>query len=179
MSSSAATVPHTADAAPRSGFVLRVVGPSGSGKTTLVERLVEALAARGVRVATAKSAQHHAAPVDKPGSDTERLLRAGSAVCAGGFADQVVVRTPAGTDFAWTVQWLAAIAGVVLVEGGHELDFPALEIVVPNRPRPSRGERIVGRVTAGETAPGEFHRDDIEAIADVVLREAALVDRGS
>ena len=54
-----------------------VSGPSGSGKTTLVERLIPALAARGVAVATVK---HHRGRVetDRAGKDTWRHRRAGA-----------------------------------------------------------------------------------------------------
>jgi len=62
--------------------VVGVAGPSGAGKTTLVERLVDAFAAEGRRVATAKSI-HHAIEPDDPGTDTHRHRTAGAAATVG------------------------------------------------------------------------------------------------
>lgn len=62
--------------------VVGVAGPSGSGKTTLVERLVDAFAAEGRRVATVKSIHHPIEP-DDPGTDTHRHRTAGAAATVG------------------------------------------------------------------------------------------------
>jgi len=55
------------------------VGHSGSGKTTLVEKLIRALAQRGLRVATIKHA-HHKVELDTPGKDSFRYKEAGAAM---------------------------------------------------------------------------------------------------
>lgn len=49
--------------------VIGLAGWSGAGKTTLLARLIPALTARGLRVATVKHA-HHAFDVDQPGKDS-------------------------------------------------------------------------------------------------------------
>src|SRR5512146_1300573 len=66
-----------------------VSGPSGSGKTTLVERLIPALAARGVPTATVK---HHRGriEVDQPGKDTWRHRRAGARATFFVTAEEVI-----------------------------------------------------------------------------------------
>jgi len=56
-----------------------VVGPRNAGKTTLVERLIPALAARGVRVGAVKRHGHMEA-LDDPAKDTGRTAAAGAAV---------------------------------------------------------------------------------------------------
>ena len=55
------------------------VGHSGSGKTTLVEKLIRALAQRGLRVAPIKHA-HHKVELDTPGKDSFRYKEAGAAM---------------------------------------------------------------------------------------------------
>lgn len=78
-----------------------VAGPSESGKTTLIERLLPALARRGVVAATVK---HHRGPVevDRPGKDTWRHRRAGARATffvtereVAGFWDRPADLTPA------------------------------------------------------------------------------------
>jgi ABC-type oligopeptide transport system ATPase subunit len=64
--------------------VLGLAGHSGSGKTSLAERLVPALAARGLSVAYLKHDAHRF-QMDKPGKDTFRVYQAGAvAVAAAG-----------------------------------------------------------------------------------------------
>jgi len=57
--------------------VLGIAGWSGSGKTTLLERLIPALARRGVRVGVIKQT-HHDFELDRPGKDSHRLRQAGA-----------------------------------------------------------------------------------------------------
>jgi molybdopterin-guanine dinucleotide biosynthesis adapter protein len=70
--------------------VLSIVGWHNAGKTTLCVRLVEALKARGLRVAVLK---HSVAgfEMDRPGTDTTKFAEAG--------ADLVVISSPTG--LAW------------------------------------------------------------------------------
>ena len=58
-------------------FVLAVCGEKHTGKTTLVERLVAALSARGLRVATVKHDGHEFA-ADVAGTDSYRHRAAGA-----------------------------------------------------------------------------------------------------
>jgi molybdopterin-guanine dinucleotide biosynthesis adapter protein len=61
--------------------IVSIVGRSGVGKTTYLESLLPELTRRGVRVAVVK---HDAGgfEMDRPGKDTWRYARAGSAVVA-------------------------------------------------------------------------------------------------
>ena len=61
----------------RHGYVMGLAGWSGSGKTTLAEKLIAALTARGLDVATIKHA-HHAFDADVPGKDSYRHRAAGA-----------------------------------------------------------------------------------------------------
>ena len=57
--------------------IFGIAGHSGMGKTTLLERLLPALAARGLAVSTIKHS-HKDIEVDRPGKDSHRLRDAGS-----------------------------------------------------------------------------------------------------
>ena len=57
--------------------IVSFVAPSGTGKTTYLEKLLPALAARGLRVLVIKH-DVHGFEVDRPGKDTWRLRRAGA-----------------------------------------------------------------------------------------------------
>lgn len=57
--------------------VIGIVGWKNSGKTTLVEKLVQELTRRGLRVSTVKHA-HHDFDIDHPGKDSYRHRMAGA-----------------------------------------------------------------------------------------------------
>lgn len=57
--------------------IMGITGRSGAGKTTLMVRLLETLAARGLRVSTIKHA-HHGFDMDRPGKDSHRHREAGA-----------------------------------------------------------------------------------------------------
>lgn len=57
--------------------VLSIVGRSNSGKTTLLEKIIIALTAQGMRIATIKHS-HHQPEMDQPGKDSWRHKQAGA-----------------------------------------------------------------------------------------------------
>jgi molybdopterin-guanine dinucleotide biosynthesis protein B len=57
--------------------VIGIVGWKNSGKTTLIEKLVQTLTARGLKVSTVKHA-HHDFDIDHPGKDSWRHRMAGA-----------------------------------------------------------------------------------------------------
>ena len=108
---------------------LLIVGRSGSGKTTLLERLVRALADRGLRVVVIKH-HCHASTVDRPQKDTARVRAAGavSAVLASSV-EVVTFRTVTeAPPFADLVAAHAGDADVVLGEGFSQAPGPKLEV---------------------------------------------------
>lgn len=56
--------------------LLHIVGPKKSGKTTLIEFLLQEFSQRGLRVGAFKHSSHPH-PIDKEGSDSDRLRKAG------------------------------------------------------------------------------------------------------
>ncbi len=55
---------------------LHIVGPKKSGKTTLLEFLIRELRNKGLRIGALKHSSHQH-PLDKEGSDSDRLRKAG------------------------------------------------------------------------------------------------------
>lgn len=88
-------------------MIAALVGRSGAGKTWVLERLIPILLQRGLTVAALKHT-HHDLWEDRPGSDTERLRRAG--------AFPVGISGPGGhTWYGLEADW--PLADVVLLEG--------------------------------------------------------------
>lgn len=127
--------------------VLLVVGYSKSGKTTLIEKLIQALGARGLRVAAIKHVPHHPeALTDTPGTDSWRYSRSGASVSG--------LVTSQGMAFFWP-----AAPGVV--PGGAE----TVSASVP------AGEALPERISAEE---GTRLRDAAAAVGgrcDLILAE--------
>lgn len=57
--------------------VLHIVGAKNSGKTYLLQWLIEQLTDCGLRIGALKHSMHNH-PIDKPGSDSEKLRQAGA-----------------------------------------------------------------------------------------------------
>jgi molybdopterin molybdotransferase len=153
-----------------------VVGPRNAGKTTLVERLIPALAARGIRVGAVKR-HGHMETLDDPAKDTGRTAAAGAAVTlltgALGYVERRAVAELTLEDA------LAALRGVdlALVEGYADSALAKILVVrtgvsgdrVPAAPPIVA---VVGDV-ASETVPsGEppaFGWDEVERLADYLI----------
>lgn len=162
--------------------VIGLAGWSGSGKTTLALKLIAALKARGLRVATIKHA-HHGFDVDVPGKDSYAHRQAG--------ADEVVVASsqriahmieaplPDPNQRRSLEELLPRVSGAdaVVVEGFKAGSHPKLEIYRPELQRP----RLLGEVPniIAVATPGGlsnepagipvFDLDAIEASLDALL----------
>lgn len=156
--------PHRSS--PRPPFVVAVLGLKDSGKTTVCEALIGELRARGHRVAAAKTSHLESLDRGRPGSDSERLARAG--------ADYVAARA-AGETLEWHARRLGPeeLTGrvppgidVLLSEGGEpELEAGAAvvclsdasafaETVAVRRVPVERVVALSGRFAAGAGAGG-------------------------
>jgi molybdopterin-guanine dinucleotide biosynthesis protein len=112
-----------------SPLVVSVLGLKDSGKTTVCEALIGELRSRGHRVAAVKSSHLDALDRGRPGSDSQRLARAG--------ADYVAARA-LGETLEWHARRLSPEeltgripAGIdVLLSEGGEPEFDAGAAVV-------------------------------------------------
>ncbi|MFG0317940.1 MAG: molybdopterin-guanine dinucleotide biosynthesis protein B [Planctomycetota bacterium JB042] len=150
--------------------ILSLVGVSGSGKTTLLERLLPALARRGVRVAVAKHSHHAQLDPDETGKDTARLAAAGAVAVVG----------VAGEETLSVDALLARLppCDLVLVEGGRSLRLPAIEVVGEDGARhdpATYGERVlVATAAPADPATPALPRDDVEGIASFLVGRRPL-----
>jgi molybdopterin-guanine dinucleotide biosynthesis protein B len=151
------------------------IGVSGSGKTTLLERLLPALARRGLRVVAVTHTHHVRLAPERPDRDTARLLAAGAVAVAG------VAGGGDGWDTEVFEQTLAGLpdSDVVLVEGWRALRLPAVEVVGPDGSRhpPAAFGPVLCVASAVPVESGEpvHSRDDPEGLAD---RLTALLSLG-
>jgi molybdopterin-guanine dinucleotide biosynthesis adapter protein len=167
------------------------VGASGSGKTTLIERLIPALAARGLTVSALKHA-HHGFDMDRPGKDSFRFRQAGAA--------QVLVAAPQRwalltelRDRAPALEELLAQldpCDLVLVEGFRsEGSIPRIEVcgAAVDKPPGARSAAVDPSPFAQDAnliavvcddpvdrALPRFARDDVANIASFILRTLGI-----
>lgn len=154
--------------------LLVVAAASGTGKTTLLERLLPALAARGVRCAAVKLTHHDVDP-DPPGKDSRRLRDAGAAAVVLGGPRVTSVFVPERRDIRALAQLAASAAGgvdLVLVEGGRsEPEMPRIEVLAAGAAPVSPDGVLVALACDGPAAAGVpvFSRDDVDGLADHVI----------
>ncbi len=162
--------------------VIGIAGYKNAGKTTLTINLVKELIGRGFKVSTVKHA-HHNFDIDHPGRDSYRHREAG--------AHEVAIVT----RYRWALlhelrrqeepdmdEILAKLepCDLVVIEGYRHGAIPKIEAVNAELDHPrlaGKDENVVAVATNG-TLDGEpvptFHRDNLTAIADFVLKVTEL-----
>jgi molybdopterin-guanine dinucleotide biosynthesis protein MobB len=123
----------------RSGRVLGVAGWQRAGKTTLLASAATAWRERGLSVAVLAHA-HHEIRVDPPGTDSDRLHRAGADVLLAGAVENLERRRP-DTDQAPEALATHLLRGhdVVLVEGWKSAPHPKAWLLRPGETEPPAG----------------------------------------
>jgi molybdopterin-guanine dinucleotide biosynthesis protein B len=142
-----------------------VTGYKDTGKTTAIEGMVKELSARGYAIGTMKHC-HHGYDLDRPGKDSWRHQKAGSAGTAligpNGFAYVGTGRpTPSPELMA---NWLFPTADLVIGEGFHWLDCPRIEITDQDghtRPVSSHREALA-------TLPHRFGEVEVRRVCDLL-----------
>ncbi len=151
--------------------VIAVSGVKNSGKTGLIERLLPALCARGLRVATVKHDGHRFEP-DRPGTDSFRHLEAGALGAAVFDGEKYQLVRRAAVDERFLIAQFPE-AELILLEGFKASPWPKLEVVraaVSDRPVCSPVTRLALVTDCAPDAPGcpVFGFEDIPALADWV-----------
>ena len=165
--------------------IIGLAGWSGSGKTTLLIKLIPRLTARGLTVSTLKHA-HHAFDIDQPGKDSHSHRLAGATEVLIGSANRWALVHELRGDAEPTLASLLAKLGpvdLVVIEGYKRERHPKLEVyrAAVGKPLLHPEDPAIVAVASDEPLPAAripvVDLDDVEAIADVLLRHAAPLDQ--
>lgn len=159
--------------------VIGLAGWSGAGKTTLVKRLIPCLIGRGISVSTIKHA-HHAFDLDTPGKDSFEHRAAGARQVLVGSAIRWALMTELRAAPEPTLPDLLARldpVDLILVEGFKREPIPKIEVHRAGNGKPWRfpEDPLVRGIAADVPPPADLPHvglDDIEGVADLVLRHA-------
>ncbi|MEN8232420.1 MAG: molybdopterin-guanine dinucleotide biosynthesis protein B [Thermodesulfobacteriota bacterium] len=157
--------------------VLALIGKPNCGKTTLIEKLVPALAEKGVRVGTIKH-HHGKIQMDTPGKDTWRHKQAGAQV--------VLLSSPVGIgliqDTAGDIPVEDLVSryfqevDLVIAEGYKWSTLPKIEVfrsTVYDEPMQEPGKTLVAMVSDVEIRQDLpwFKYDDIGSLVEFILEK--------
>jgi molybdopterin-guanine dinucleotide biosynthesis protein B len=164
--------------------IIGLAGWSGSGKTTLVTKVIPCLIARGLKVSTLKHA-HHGFDLDQPGKDSFFHRAAGATEVIVASSRRFAILHELRQEPEWD---LGALVGkmspvdLVLVEGYKRDAFPKLEVHRAANGKPlihPQDPHIIAIATdvalPAATVP-VVDLDDVEAIADLLIKHAVPVD---
>jgi molybdopterin-guanine dinucleotide biosynthesis protein B len=165
--------------------IIGLAGWSGSGKTTLITKLIPRLIARGLRVSTLKHA-HHGFDLDQPGKDSFMHRAAGAAEVIVSSAKRWAVLHELRDEPEWNLRDLLAKLSpvdLVLVEGyKRDRAVPKLEIhrAANGQPLLYPEDPSIVAIACDSALPAPpvplVDLNDIEAVADVLLKYAAPAD---
>jgi len=163
--------------------IIGLAGWSGSGKTTLITKVIPCLRARGVTMSTLKHA-HHGFDLDQPGKDSFFHRAAGATEVIISSAKRWAILHELREDAEWDLPDLIAKMSpvdLVLVEGYKRDPFPKLEVhrAANGKPLIHPEDPHVMAIASDIALPAAkvpvVGLDDIEAIADLLLKHAVPV----
>ncbi|QOZ32396.1 molybdopterin-guanine dinucleotide biosynthesis protein B [Bradyrhizobium sp. CCBAU 53421] len=163
--------------------VIGLAGWSGAGKTTLLSRVIPHLLGRGLRVSVIKHA-HHEFDVDVPGKDSWVHRQAGATeVLVSSTRRWALMHELRGAGEPRLPELLAKMAQVdlVVVEGFKREALNKIEVYRAANGKPllfPDDPLVVGIASdvAVETRLPVAHLDDVEDVAELMLRSAIAVD---
>jgi molybdopterin-guanine dinucleotide biosynthesis protein B len=166
--------------------IIGLAGWSGSGKTTLLTKVIPRLTARGLAVSTVKHA-HQGFDIDQPGNDSHSHRAAGATeVLVGSASRWALVHELRGAGEPSLGALLAKLSAVdlVIVEGYKRETHPKLEVYRAALGKPLLQPEDPGIVAIASDQPlpraavPVIDLDDIDGIADILLRHAAPLAGG-
>lgn len=160
-------------------------GWSGAGKTTLIAALIPTLLQRGLTVSTIKHA-HHAFDVDKPGKDSYIHRESGArevlVASAHRFALMHELRGAPEPPLTELLRRLSPV-DLVIVEGFKSDPHPKIEVhrTATDKDYIYPGDPYIRAIATDAPGPfpmPRFALDDIDGIAEWVIREAVPIEPG-
>lgn len=161
--------------------IIGIAGWSGSGKTTLLTRIIPCLTGRGLRVSTIKHA-HHNFDLDQPGKDSHSHRLAGATEVLVGSARRWALmhelRAETEPPLAALLQKMSPV-DLILIEGFKRDGHPKLEVrraaaaTPPLHPDDATIVAVASDVPLPDATVPVVALEDIEAIADILVRHAA------
>ena len=152
--------------------VISVVAYSGTGKTTLLEKLIPALRRRSVRVAIIKHDAHDF-EVDKEGKDSWRLSRAGAEVTIIASATKAAIMENRHIPIHALIARIQDV-DLIITEGYKRSEWPKIALLraETGKPFPVSPDTCLAVMAdvPVETDTPCFHLDDIEGLADLIVR---------
>ncbi len=167
--------------------IMGLAGWSGSGKTTLITKVIPCLIARGVTVSTLKHA-HHGFDLDQPGKDSFFHRTAGATEVIISSAKRFAILHELRDEQEWDLPDLVnkmSPVDLVLVEGYKRDAFPKLEIhrAANGKPLIHPEDPHIVAIASDIALPAAkvpvIDLDDIEAIADMLLKHAVPVGQAA
>jgi len=157
--------------------VLAFIGKPNCGKTTLIEKLIPALADKGVRVGTIKH-HHGEIQMDTPGKDTWRHKQAGAQVVllSSPVGIGLIQDTAEDTPVEDLVSRHFQNVDLVVVEGYKWSTLPKIEVfrsAVYDEPMQEPGETLIAMVSDVETRQDLpwFKYDEIGSLVEFILEK--------
>jgi molybdopterin-guanine dinucleotide biosynthesis protein B len=108
-------------------LIVGVTGVKNSGKTTLMEKLIHALSARGLKVASIKHDAHQFV-ADTPGTDSFRHKAAGAFASVIFDKDKFLLVKDGSFDIPDMLPFFEG-ADIVLIEGAKQTPYPKIEVL--------------------------------------------------
>ena len=157
--------------------VLAFIGKPNCGKTTLIEKLIPALADKGVRVGTIKH-HHGEIQMDTPGKDTWRHKQAGAQVVllSSPVGIGLIQDTAEDTPVEDLVSRHFQNVDLVVVEGYKWSTLPKIEVfrsAVYDEPMQEPGETLIAMVSDVQVRQDLpwFKYDEIGSLVEFILEK--------
>ena len=154
--------------------ILHIVGRKRSGKTGLMIKLIQALSAKGYRVAGVRHSPHNH-PLDAEGSDTAAYKKAGAIGAALITASETNLFYPATGwhDKLLPVRHTFNHCHLILVEGGMKQGKEKIEIIPPGKGPLSSGDAAARAVVSDHySAPDlpSFKPEEVEQLCSFIVK---------
>ena len=154
--------------------VIAVCGVKNSGKTTLLEKLIENLSARGLKIAVVKH-DGHDFTCDIPGTDSYRLGEAGAYGTAVFSNSRIFIHKKGTGEREEELIRLFPEADIIFLEGMKDSSYPKIEVIregISDSPASNPAGRFL---IVTDRNPQEYYEktagiNEIDKVAEEILK---------